>query len=293
MLARVAGDVSLDAAFGIAYPKDAGTLLHGRPIAPNFQKVHVDDVVEGFKELPLAMPPNDEITVLHQTVGTFIQWPKRDIKLLVRPASQSASHSESARIPEVNPTLMALVAAAQRADNPPSSLVKPAEPAPATSIGAKEVLQMRLVPSPVKHTYAKGTSNTGKGRSRSSAPKTSKGSKKSKALAIVEELGFDPDRVDDLPFAPLARRFVNGQVFVTPEDISNSMACQRLHDWYMTATNNLQPGQTMPRCLKVAFKEEHLFHQDMGGLFYVYFQDLFELFNLDALEQNLLRCWTL
>ena len=48
MLARVAGDVALDAAFGIAYPKEAGALLHGRPIATNFQKVHVDDVVEGF-----------------------------------------------------------------------------------------------------------------------------------------------------------------------------------------------------------------------------------------------------
>ena len=59
------GDVTLDAAFEIAYPTEAGTLLQGRPVAPNFQKVHVDDVVEGFKELPIAMPPNDEITVLH------------------------------------------------------------------------------------------------------------------------------------------------------------------------------------------------------------------------------------
>ena len=110
-MARVAGDVSLDAAFGIAYPNKAGTLLHGRPIAPNYQKVHVDDVVEGFKQLPLAMPPNDEITVLHQTVGTFIQWPKRDIKLLNKPTSHGASHPPSPLIPEKNPRPMELVEA--------------------------------------------------------------------------------------------------------------------------------------------------------------------------------------
>ena len=78
------------------------------------------------------------------------------------------------------------------------------------------------------------------------------------------------------------------------EFASLSTACQRLHQWYMEQSNILHPvTQSRPQSFKVKFREEHLWHQDLDGVFFVFFEDLFDLLRLDVLEQNLLRCWTL
>ena len=59
-------------------------LVHGTPMERGNTKVTVDDVHDLFKSIPLKFPPNDEVTMLGQAIGTFIQWPKKDIVLLDR-----------------------------------------------------------------------------------------------------------------------------------------------------------------------------------------------------------------
>ena len=84
------GDNLLDAAFGVTYPSEPGSTVHFVPLRPNFVKVMVDYVVDGFKLLPVPVPVPDEITILQDFVGTLIQWPKKDVVLLEQPSSQSA-----------------------------------------------------------------------------------------------------------------------------------------------------------------------------------------------------------
>jgi hypothetical protein len=38
----------------------------------NFAKVSIDDVIEGFDDNPLPIPPNDEMTTLIHASGSFI-----------------------------------------------------------------------------------------------------------------------------------------------------------------------------------------------------------------------------
>ena len=276
-MARVMGDILLDAAHGVAHPSEPASTLHCVPLRPNFVKVMVDYVVDGFKLLPVPVPVPDEITILQESVGTFIQWPKKDVVLLEQPSSQSASQPC-----EKNPTPMELVL-----DLPGvvESVVTPPEDHDVVVITHQE--KAIDMPSEQKEKHEKGEkrSRSGKSKSKSKSIK-SKGSAKS-------GMSVSPPSP---PPMELARKFVNGEPMVTDQEFASlSTACQRLHQWYMEQSNNiLRPvTHTRPQCFKVKFREEHLWHQDLDGVFFVFFEDLFDLIRLDALEQNLLRCWTL
>ena len=67
------------------------------------------------------------------------------------------------------------------------------------------------------------------------------------------------------------------------------MGCMSLHAWYMRETNEAMTNR--PTGITINYTENHFLHK--LGYFVVGFQDLFELFNLDALEGFLPQCWTL
>ena len=139
-------------------------------------------------------------------------------------------------------------------------------------------------PSEQKEKHEKSEKRSRSGKSKSKSIK-SKGSAKS-------GMSVSPPSP---PLMELARKFVNGEPMVTEEEFESlSTACQRLHQWYMEQSNlRRHVTHSRPQCFKVKFLEEHLWHQDLDGVFFVFFEDLFDLLRLDALEQNLLRCWTL
>ena len=81
LLLRLVDDVPLEAATGMAYPCNEGDILHGTSMERGNMKVTVENVNDFFKSIPLKFSPNDEVTMLGQAEGTFIQWPKRDVRL--------------------------------------------------------------------------------------------------------------------------------------------------------------------------------------------------------------------
>ena len=50
------GDNLLDAIFGVAHLSEPGSMVHCVPLRPNFVKVMVDYVVDGFKLLSVPVP---------------------------------------------------------------------------------------------------------------------------------------------------------------------------------------------------------------------------------------------
>ena len=65
----------------MAYPCNPGDIIHGTPMERSNTRVQVDSVKEHCKSIPLQFPPNEEVTLLGQAEGTFLQWPKRDVLL--------------------------------------------------------------------------------------------------------------------------------------------------------------------------------------------------------------------
>ena len=227
-------------------------MVHGQALAPGFAKVNVDGVHVNFEVVPLPKPPNDEIMTLGQAIGTFIQWPKSDISL------ESSS-------PVAGPEQHALV---------PSPLQDQSVPPPDTA----PVLSPRVLFSPEQLAPLLP--------SKSTAVKSSysRGSKASKGKANKTN--------DDIPYAPLARKFVLGQPLLEEKYLQKlPYTCMQLHMWYMQQSNKLEGERTSS--ITVKFTEEDLHHSFQECMFVVAFEDLFDLFTFNALDVSIIRCWTL
>ena len=74
------------AAWALVHPSMEGQLVHGRPLRDGFARVTIDSVLDGFNEIVLPVPPNDEMTTLIHAKASFTQWPKKDILLAAKPA---------------------------------------------------------------------------------------------------------------------------------------------------------------------------------------------------------------
>ena len=98
LLLRMASDHPVEAATGMAYPRHDG-VLHGKPMEVSNTKVQVDSVLEHMKSQPLVYRPNDEIRLLGEAEGTFVQWPKRDVRLAS--PSVSATEARGAQVEDV------------------------------------------------------------------------------------------------------------------------------------------------------------------------------------------------
>ena len=65
----------------MAYPCKLGDILHGTPMERSNMRVSVDSVKDHCKSILLQFPSNEEVTLLGQAEGSFVQWPKRDVLL--------------------------------------------------------------------------------------------------------------------------------------------------------------------------------------------------------------------
>ena len=260
LLLRLVGDVPVQAASGMAYPCNEGDIQHGTPMEQGNTKVTVDNVHDLFKSIPLPFPPNDEVTMLGHAVGTFIQWPKKDIVLIDRPPpsvhGQEPQDETVGAIPLEPPTVEA---AHERATHSQPEVL-PDDPA---------VKQKRAPPSKAKSLETRAAK--------------CKGAKQS----------FLDDK---LPYASLADKYVLGEPWIKdPKRMRELQGAQgyakTLHDHYLREC--AKPLHEQITSIKVRYREEHFHHELEGSKFFVGFQDLWELYNLRSLESSIIRCFML
>jgi len=89
----------------------------------------------------------------------------------------------------------------------------------------------------------------------------------------------------DIPKAELAWKFVPGNPLVRPEQVPHlPTQMRRLHEWYMKVVKD---GRTM---LMVAVKKEHYF---IDNEICIELEELFQLYNQDALDKSIVSCYCL
>ena len=95
------------------------------------------------------------------------------------------------------------------------------------------------------------------------------------------EIEPTPEIQDD----EVAWKYVPDQPLVRPEEIPLlSMRMHRLHEWYLREVKNGRES------LMVKVKAEHYYHEKY---LWVEFQEMFQLFNQDALDKSLVSCYCL
>ena len=74
-----------------AFASHAGTVLHGVPLTPGYARVQVDSINPTFAGCPMpSAQEGHEMQTIGDAVGSFIQWPKKDIVLTPAPSSAPA-----------------------------------------------------------------------------------------------------------------------------------------------------------------------------------------------------------
>jgi len=91
--------------------------------------------------------------------------------------------------------------------------------------------------------------------------------------------------IDSAPTAEVAWKYVHGQPLVSPQlerDLPTQM--RRLHDWYLHTSKK---GLSV---LNAKYKSEHYFSECR---IQIEFEELFQLYNQDALDISILSCYCL
>ena len=89
----------------------------------------------------------------------------------------------------------------------------------------------------------------------------------------------------DFPKAELAYKYVHGKPLVRPDQVQHlPTQMRRLHDWYMQVT---QEERIM---LMVQAQEEHYFRKEE---ICIMLEELFQLYNQDAIDKSLVSCYCL
>ena len=89
----------------------------------------------------------------------------------------------------------------------------------------------------------------------------------------------------EFPMANLAYRYDHGKSLVRPEERRHvPTQMQRLHEWYMEASKE---GNNW----LVGIRDEHYFNGD--DEMYIEFDELFQLYNQDALDKTIVSCYCL
>ena len=120
---KVGSDVTETAAWGQVHPPSEGQMVHNCPIGKGFARVNVDDVLEGFGEIELPIPPNEEMVTLSDARGSFIQWPKLDILLVGQPTKPVSPTTCTPKIKEA-PNIQDVAEETQETSTPMSVAAK-------------------------------------------------------------------------------------------------------------------------------------------------------------------------
>ena len=76
-------------------------MLHGVPLAAEFARVQVDNIIETFANCPLPnVREGDEMQTIGDATGSSVQWPKKDIILLSLSSGTGCSPSDAPTLPQ-------------------------------------------------------------------------------------------------------------------------------------------------------------------------------------------------
>src|SRR5438105_2282535 len=76
-------------------------MLHRVMLQAEFARVQVDKIIETFANCPLPnVQEGDEMQTIGDVVGSFVQWPKKDIILLSLPSGTRCSPSDAPMLPQ-------------------------------------------------------------------------------------------------------------------------------------------------------------------------------------------------
>uniref|UniRef100_J3N1U1 DUF8039 domain-containing protein n=1 Tax=Oryza brachyantha TaxID=4533 RepID=J3N1U1_ORYBR len=82
---RVMAKFSSDAVEGLVFKPLETIRVHSAQLLDGHAKVQVDRVLDGWITFPLENPQKDEILTLCATKGTYIEWPKHNIIIRIKP----------------------------------------------------------------------------------------------------------------------------------------------------------------------------------------------------------------
>ena len=86
--------------------------------------------------------------------------------------------------------------------------------------------------------------------------------------------------------AELAFKFEHGEPLVRPEELPHlPTMMRRLHDWYLEASKQ---GSNY---IIAGIKDEHFFNGDQE--IFIEFEELFQLYNQDAIDKSIVSCYCL
>ena len=112
------------------------------------------------------------------------------------------------------------------------------------------------------------------------------GKRQAKEAGVTVEQLLGLEVIPGITEEEVKYQYGHGKPLVKPDNVKLlPMRMHELHMWYMQKTAN-----TNEESLMVKVMEEHYFHaKDL----WVEFQELFQLFNQDALDKSLVSCYCL
>lgn len=282
------GGHRVEVACGIVYPRQFE--LHTVPIQAECAVVKVELVAE-WPKLVLPFPPNDEISKLGEAVLQRIQWPRIDIvvrskqvssqtvaKAITKSASDASKlptkESESAGAPKSATKSVPITAAAKSAT---ITAVAPND-APITTAP-------KSAPNCVENIAASADKIV------AANSRTQKGSKKQEPIKRSKEPAGKKQPKKKGAASPWTQenpKYRYGRPLLTAAELENAgHAITSLHNYY------LQCCAEKKKYIVASYKRGHLLREAEDECFLLCFNDLYDLFNLDALDVSLLHSFTL
>ena len=281
------GGHRVEVACGIVYPRQFE--LHTVPIQPECAVVKVELVAE-WPNIVNTFPPNDEISKLGEAVLQRIQWPRIDIvvrskqvssQTVAKAISKSASdasklptkESESAGAPKSGTKSAPIIAAAKSAQIPAAAK------SVTNTAAAPNDAPITAAPKSVEKVIVAANSGTQKGSNKQEPIKRSKeaaSEKQPKKKGVAS------------PWTQENPKYRYGRPLLTAAELENAgPATTSLHNYYM------QCCAEKMKYIVASYKRVHFLREAEEECYLLCFNDLYDLFNLDALDVSLLRSFTL
>jgi len=248
-------------------------------INAEYAVVKIDLLHEFAKDIKLDVPPDDMTITLRDALARRVQWRRTGID--IDPAdtdSVATSHSQPQRLPVPQ---LGIVGPSLTFSEPRPQLPNPEEAFP-------DPTQTQITPPPPVQTTEPATAPK-----KPSKPNPVR-KKQSRPIQRKQEILEGKKKVEEIKNpAPRALTSHNpkyrvGKALLSAAELRRAgQYCMELHNYYIHNADKVTD-------IVVAYKERHFLQlEGTEGIFTVAFSDLFDLFNLDALDLSLLRCFAL
>ncbi|CAL5089802.1 unnamed protein product [Urochloa decumbens] len=297
-------------AWGQVYPKQF--LLHSVQVDVECAVVKVEKIGD-YPNVELPIPPNDEISKIGEALLQRIQWSRRDIVVLPRHGSSQTVEKNSTK---QRKSLSDAAKSRQEKQSAPKNSATKSAPISVGTVAAKsgqekERMADATICAPINAATKSGPGKektadaaicapinaaTKSGQGKKKMVETSKkapgeGSNKQQAIKISKEAAGKKQSKKKGAASAWTRpnpRFNYGQPTLTADEPNSAgPATISLHNYYLRGCAQKKKD------ILVLFRRAHLLRSLDKEYFLVGFNDLYDLFNVDALDVSLIYCFTL